>query len=112
MSVSDVIKGLLAMSGKKQAELTSVLGMSSNQAVNNKIRKNSWFASDLLNWSFIQAGFCDELSIVIAPAADGSRETQTLFMTKDNLTTDLAKGFKLLEVMPLEGSSVWLRYKV
>ena len=29
MSVSDVIKGLLAMSGKKQAELTSVLGMSS-----------------------------------------------------------------------------------
>lgn len=66
----------------------------------------------VLNWSFIQAGFCDELSIVIAPAADGSRETQTLFMTKDNLTTDLAKGFKLLEVMPLEGSSVWLRYKV
>ena len=48
MSVSDVIKGLLAMSGKKQAELTSVLGLSSNQAVNNKIRKNSWFASDLL----------------------------------------------------------------
>ena len=48
MSISDVIKGLLAMSGKKQAELTSVLGMSSNQAVNNKIRKNSWFASDLL----------------------------------------------------------------
>ena len=47
MSVSDVIQGLLAMSGKKQAELTSVLGMSSNQAVNNKIRKNSWFASDL-----------------------------------------------------------------
>ena len=32
----------------QQAELTSVLGMSSNQAVNNKIRKNSWFASDLL----------------------------------------------------------------
>ena len=47
MSVSDVIKGLLAMSGKKQAELTSVLEMSSNQA-KNKIRKNSWFASDLL----------------------------------------------------------------
>lgn len=66
----------------------------------------------VLNWSFIQAGFCDELSIVIAPAADGSRETQTLFMTKDNLTTDQAKGFRLLEIKPLEGSSVWLRYKV
>ena len=39
MSVSDVIKGLLAMSGKRQAELTSVLGMSSNQAVNIKLGK-------------------------------------------------------------------------
>ena len=66
----------------------------------------------VLNWSFIQAGYCDELSIVIAPAADGSRDTQTLFMTKENLTTDIAKGFKLLEVKVLKGDSVWLRYKV
>ena len=66
----------------------------------------------VLNWSFIQAGCCDELSILIAPAADGSRETQTLFMTKENLTTDVPKGFGLIEAKALESGSVWLRYKV
>lgn len=65
----------------------------------------------VLNWSFIQAGYCDELSMVMAPAADGSTKTQTLFMAKDGLTTDHAQGFKLLEVKVLDDSSVWLRYK-
>lgn len=66
----------------------------------------------VLNWSFIQAGYCDELSIVIAPAADGSRETQTLFMTKEGLATDHAKGFKFVEARVLADDVVWLRYKV
>lgn len=66
----------------------------------------------VLNWSFIQAGYCDEVSIVMAPAADGSREAQTLFMTKEGLTGDMAKGFKLLEAKVLDSGSVWLRYKV
>lgn len=66
----------------------------------------------VLNWSFIQAGYCDEVSVVMAPAVDGSRETQTLFMTKEWLTTDTPKGFKLLEVKALDSGSVWLRYKV
>ena len=66
----------------------------------------------VLNWSFIQAGCCDEISIVMAPAADGSRETQTLFMTKEGLTTDTPRGFKLLEAKVLDSGSVWLRYKV
>lgn len=66
----------------------------------------------VLNWSFIQAGCCDELSLVVAPAADGSRETQTLFMTKEGLTGDRAKGFKLEEVKVMEGDSIWLRYKL
>lgn len=66
----------------------------------------------VLNWSFIQAGCCDEISIVMAPAADGSRETQTLFMTKEGLTTDTPRSFKLLEAKVLDSGSVWLRYKV
>jgi len=32
-----------------------------------------------LNWSFIQAGLCDEVSIVLTPAADGTKGTQALF---------------------------------
>lgn len=64
----------------------------------------------VLNWSFIQAGYCDELSLVIASAADGSRDTQTLFMTKEGLTADSPKGFRLLEARVLDKGVVWLRY--
>ncbi|WP_314724544.1 RibD family protein [Enterocloster bolteae] len=65
-----------------------------------------------LNWSFIQAGMCDEISVVIAPAADGSTKTQTLFMARDGLSDDTPIGFSLLEAKVLDGGSVWLRYKV
>lgn len=54
MTVSDKVKGLLAMTGKKQTDLAEVLEMSSKQAMNNKIRKNSWYASDLIK----TAGLC------------------------------------------------------
>lgn len=66
----------------------------------------------VLNWSFIQAGMCDELSIVIAPAADGSTTTPTLFQTKKGLTTDTALAFTLQSAQVCEGNSVWLRYLV
>lgn len=48
MTVSDTIKGLLAMTGKKQNDLAKVLGLSSRQVMSNKIRKNSWYASDVI----------------------------------------------------------------
>ena len=49
----------------------------------------------VLNWSFIQAGLCDELSLVITPSADGSSKMPTLFMTKEGLTIDRAVNFEL-----------------
>jgi len=65
-----------------------------------------------LNWSFIQVGMCDEISVVIAPTANGSTKTQILFMARDGLSDDTPIGFSLLEAKALDGSSVWLRYKV
>lgn len=65
-----------------------------------------------LNWSFIQAGLCDEVSVVIAAAADGSPTTQTLFMARDGLSNDAPVGFDLQEVKVMDGGSVWLRYLV
>lgn len=65
-----------------------------------------------LNWSFIQKGYCDEVSLVVAPAADGSVKTQTLFMVREGLSDDTPVTFKLLDVQRTEGDSVWLRYKV
>ncbi len=49
----------------------------------------------VLNWSFLQAGFCDEVSIVLAPAADGSNDTPALFAVRDGLSADVPMSFQL-----------------
>ena len=46
MAVSDKVKGLLALSGKKQIDLAAHCGMS-KQTMGNKMSRNSWSASDL-----------------------------------------------------------------
>lgn len=66
----------------------------------------------VLNWSFIQQGLCDELSIVLCAAADGSTETAALFSQKDGLSTDDPVNFELIAAEPLRGNSLWLRYRV
>lgn len=66
----------------------------------------------ILNWSFIQAGMCDEISIVIAASADGSTDTPALFSAKNGLAANTAKGFSLENAQVKDGGSVWLRYKV
>lgn len=66
----------------------------------------------VLNWSFIQAGFCDELSMLIAPFADGSAETHALFQTKEGVSEDIPVAFELEHVEKRENGAVWLRYKV
>lgn len=65
----------------------------------------------VLNWSFIQAGMCDEISIVLAASADGSYETPSLFSTKGGHSLNTAKGFSLENVEIKDGDSLWLRYK-
>lgn len=66
----------------------------------------------VLNWSFIQAGLCDEVSILMAPFADGSAFTHALFQTKEGLSTDIPVAFDLEHVEKRENGAVWLRYKV
>lgn len=46
-----------------------------------------------INWSFLQQGLCDEVSVVIAPAADGSADTQTLFMARPGFLTTSPSSF-------------------
>ncbi|GBD64465.1 MAG: dihydrofolate reductase family protein [Tetragenococcus halophilus] len=66
----------------------------------------------VLNWSFIQAGLCDEVSVVIAPAADASADSPALFDTKGGLTDDTPVSFTLKNVETKEDSTVWLTYDV
>ena len=46
MSVSDKVKGLLALSGKRQFELADFFGMT-KQTMSNKMARDSWSAKDL-----------------------------------------------------------------
>ena len=46
MSVSDKVKGLLALSGKRQIELADYFGMT-KQTMSNKMARDSWSAKDL-----------------------------------------------------------------
>ena len=66
----------------------------------------------VLNWSFLQAGMCDEVSIVLAAAADGSPETPPLFCAKDGLSKNYPVGFVLKEARAMNGNAVWLRYTI
>ena len=72
MSVSDKIKGLLALRGKKQIELADAFGMS-KQTMGNKMNRGSWSARDLAKG----AEFCDCKLAFIMP--DG----QQIFIDAD-----------------------------
>lgn len=54
----------------------------------------------------------DEVSVIDDPSADGSRETQTLFMQADGLSTTDPVRFDLwsAESVGTGGQQVWLRY--
>lgn len=66
----------------------------------------------ILNWSFIQAGICDELSIVLAPAADGGDKPALFAANPAYGSDDTAVGFELLNAEPLDGGTLWLTYRI
>jgi len=66
----------------------------------------------VLNWSFLQAGLCDEVSILMAPFADGSASSHTIFQAKEGLSEDDPVKFNLAGVERRDNDAVWLRYIV
>ncbi len=79
MSISNTVKGLLAIRGIKQIDLAIHFGMS-KQTMSNKFARNSWFASDLVK----VADFCgckvafilpDGQQIIIEDDGDEKRKT-------------------------------------
>lgn len=66
----------------------------------------------VLNWSFLQSGLVDEVSVLLAPIADGSSDAARLFSALQPLSEVRAQSFSLIEARPLKDSTVWLRYKV
>ncbi len=63
------------------------------------------------DWTFLDQGMMDELSLVLAPAADGSRGP-SVFDSCEESESGRAAQFQLKEVKQLEGGVLWLRYQV
>lgn len=64
----------------------------------------------IMNWSFLQEGLIDELSLVIAPVADGNTDAVSIFEQADFLPLHGPVAFTLKEAKPIEGNTLWLRY--
>lgn len=61
MSISDKVKAMLALAGKKQIDLAAEFGMS-KQTMSNKMAKDSWSVKDLAR----AAEFCGcKLALVL-----------------------------------------------
>lgn len=62
------------------------------------------------NWSFLQTGCVDELSLVIAPIADGNTDSVSIFERAGFLPVKAPVALFLKAVEQTEDGSVWLRY--
>lgn len=74
------------------------------------IRKLLLEGGGKINGSFLAANLIDEVSILVAPVADGSVGTATLFDVEDSPKP--ARSLKLLSMEKRAGDIVWLRYRV
>jgi riboflavin biosynthesis pyrimidine reductase len=74
------------------------------------IRKLLLEGGGKINGSFLAADLVDELSILVAPVADGSTGTPSLFDVVDRRMP--ARSLRLLSMEKRAGGIVWLRYKV
>lgn len=65
-----------------------------------------------VNWTFLQQGLIDELSLLLAPAADGSPTSVTVFEKSEFLTSSVPAEFQLKAVEQLKGDGIRLTYLV
>ena len=63
-----------------------------------------------VNWSFLAAGLIDELSLVIAPVADGGTESVSIFEQSEFLPHSCPVAFHLTEAKTINEDVLWLRY--
>ena len=63
-----------------------------------------------INGSFLAADLIDELSVLVAPIADGAIGTPSLFDAEEGRGP--ARHLKLVSVEKRAGDLLWLRYKV
>ncbi len=65
-----------------------------------------------LNWSFLQNGLVDEVSMILAPIANGDPNGHRFFVAKEPYSTTKETAFQLKSVEQLEHGTLWIRYTV
>jgi len=93
--------------GRSDINLTKAL---EKLARHFRIRKLLLEGGGKINGTFLNAGLIDELSILVAPVADGSIGTPTLFDAKPKRA--VARPLKVIAMEKRKGDIVWLRYRV
>lgn len=63
-----------------------------------------------MNGSFLQEDLIDEVSIVVAPVADGNTESVSIFERSSFLPRRAPAAFTLLSADKIAGDGLWLRY--
>lgn len=66
----------------------------------------------VINWTFIQQGVADDVSLLIAPAADGTADTAAVFQESSFLPESVPVEFRLKSVERAGKDSVHLLYSV
>ena len=65
-----------------------------------------------LNWSFVQNGLADEVSVILSPIANGDPNGHRFFVAKEPYTEIKETAFQLESVETLEHGTLWIRYSV
>ncbi|MFC5974870.1 dihydrofolate reductase family protein [Carnobacterium antarcticum] len=65
-----------------------------------------------LNWSFVQNGLVDEVSVILSPIANGDPGGHRFFVAKEPYTQIKETAFQLESVETLEHGTIWIRYSV
>lgn len=64
-----------------------------------------------VNGSFLRAGLIDEMSLVLAPLADGTVGSTSVFEVEPDVPGRKATRFRLKKIVKLGKGFLWLRYK-
>lgn len=65
-----------------------------------------------INWSFVQSGLVDEVSVILAPIANADPNGHRFFVAKEPYSTVKATSFQLKSVEELEQGTIWIRYGI
>lgn len=65
-----------------------------------------------MNWSFVQNGLVDEVSVILAPIANGNPDAHRFFAAKEPYSNIHELAFQLKSVKELEHGTLWIRYSV